>query len=70
MEKIQGYAERVFCDASIKLLETSQDELQRYDDILRKIESLPSPHKEETLVRLLLEGRQGSTESAFTRQTM
>lgn len=52
---IQSYGERLVQDSTELFLTIHLDHLRRYDEILRAIDELPSPQKEETLVRLLME---------------
>lgn len=54
--EIQSYVDRIVRDTSARFLNIHDEQLQRYEEILRTIDELPSPQKEETLVRLLLEG--------------
>lgn len=54
--EIQSYVERIVQDTSARFLNVHDEQLRRYDEILRAIDELPSPQKEETLVRLLMEG--------------
>jgi hypothetical protein len=53
---IPNYGERIVQDTSERFCSIHHEQLGRYDEILRTIDELPSPLKEETLVRLLMEG--------------
>ena len=68
--EIQSYGEQIVQDTSDRFLTIHHDHLRRYDEILRAIDELPSPQKEETLVRLLTEGESnGVGLSPLTRKT-
>lgn len=68
---IQGYGERLVQETTERFLTIQHDHLRRYEEILHAIDELPSPEKEETLVRLLTEGNGNSIgHSAYARKAI
>jgi hypothetical protein len=55
------YVERLLDAVSADISYSGQSHEQRYEEILRVIDNLESPEKEDVLVRLLLEQRDDIT---------